>query len=160
MHPLWQLSKSLEKDLFNITLVFSAEISRRETRQKQCAEDIHSGYIVSMGCVTTLNKLFLFCINKEEILAPPESSTIFFHRSQTLLEKPVNGLLVFQEHSYLLWVCALEPTGNIPVVCILVVCLFVLFLFYSILCFIWSHLMRIKWITLLVCHLAFVVTET
>lgn len=138
MHPLWQLSKSLDEDLFNITLVFSAEISRRETRQKQCVEDIHSGYIVSMGCVTTLNKLFFFCINKEEILAQPESSTILFHRPQTLLEKPVmNGLLVFQEHSYLLWVCALEPTGNIPVVCMLVVCLFC---FCSILFHVLSHL--------------------
>lgn len=34
--------------------------------------------------------------------------------------------------------------------------LFVLVLFYSISCFTSSHLMGIKWITLLVCHLAFV----
>lgn len=77
------------------------------------------------------------------------------HRPQTLLEKPVNGLLVFQERSYLLWVCALEPTWNIPVVCMLVFS-FVLFLFSSISCFISPHLMGIKWIILLVCHLAFV----
>lgn len=77
------------------------------------------------------------------------------HRPQTLLEKPVNGLLVFQERSYLLWVCALEPTWNIPVVCMLVFS-FVLFLFSSISCFISPHWMGIKWIILLVCHLAFV----
>lgn len=155
MHPLWQVSKSLDEDLFKITLVFNAEIYRRDTMQKQCAEDTHSGYIVSMGGVTTFNEVFLFCNNKEEILAPPASSTVWFHRPQTLLKKPVNGLIVFQEHSYLLWVCALEPTCNIPVVCMLGF-LFVLFLFYSISCFISSHLMGIKWIILLVCHLAFV----
>lgn len=77
------------------------------------------------------------------------------HRPQTLLEKPVNGLLVFQERSYLLWVCALEPTWNIPVVCMLVFS-FVLFLFSSISCFISPHLMGIKWII----SLGLCVTET
>lgn len=137
MHPLWQVSKSLDKNLFKITLVFNAEIYRREKMQKQCAEDTHSSYIVSMGCATTLNEVFLFGINKEEILAPPEFSTVWFHRPQTLLEKAVNGLLVFQKHSYLLWVCALEPTCNIPAVCMLVfVCLFC---FCSILFRVLSH---------------------
>lgn len=139
------------KSLLEILLVFNVEIYKKRKYRNNVFIDsprIHTvNALCSLGLCNYFERSFIFCVIKEEFLALSRYSTIWPYRRHTYLEKCVNWLLVFEEHSDLCWVVPLDLVESDPQVTIqLFTCLFLILIYFN-----WNKVSHLAWISADIC---------